>query len=244
MPVAGAAVALFTIWMLIDAHERRVESYWIWIILMPFGGVAYFFYYKIHDFVPNSGSLILNKSKPRTLKELRYNARVSPSALNRQLLADRLVESREYREASDLYEALLKEDSTNKEFQFGFAVCLKELGRSDQAIDILQAIAAEHLEWSDFRAASALAEILLKHQRYEEALPILQARAEKSMRINHELELSECLLRLGQRQEAKKILTLSLEHYQHSPPFYKKTHRSSQKNAKRLLNSLSQEVAA
>ena len=44
--------AAMTIWMLVDANRRGVESYWFWIIFIfqPLGPWAYFFVYKIKDF--------------------------------------------------------------------------------------------------------------------------------------------------------------------------------------------------
>ena len=40
----------FKIWMLIDAGRRRIDSYWYFIIVMPFGAIIYFFSVKIHDY--------------------------------------------------------------------------------------------------------------------------------------------------------------------------------------------------
>jgi len=40
----------FSIWMLVDAYQRRAEHYWYLIIFFPFGEWVYFFLVKVHDF--------------------------------------------------------------------------------------------------------------------------------------------------------------------------------------------------
>jgi hypothetical protein len=40
----------FSVWMLVDAYQRRAEHYWYLIIFFPFGEWIYFFLVKVHDF--------------------------------------------------------------------------------------------------------------------------------------------------------------------------------------------------
>ena len=42
----------FTIWMMVDAYKRRVESFWYWIIfiMQPVGAWVYFFAVKFRTF--------------------------------------------------------------------------------------------------------------------------------------------------------------------------------------------------
>lgn len=40
----------FSVWMIVDAYQRRAEHYWYLIIFFPFGEWVYFFLVKVHDF--------------------------------------------------------------------------------------------------------------------------------------------------------------------------------------------------
>ncbi len=39
----------FSVWMLVDAYQRRAEHYWYLIIFFPLGECVYFFLVKVHD---------------------------------------------------------------------------------------------------------------------------------------------------------------------------------------------------
>src|SRR5262245_5309414 len=93
MPLYVAQLGI-TIWMLIDAHRRRVDVYWFLIILafQPIGAWAYFFMYKIHDFRGDSGWLTNLFHRRPSLEELRYQVEQTPTVANRLELGERLVE--------------------------------------------------------------------------------------------------------------------------------------------------------
>src|SRR5215212_6869882 len=96
-----ALQAAFSIWMLVDANTRGVESSWFAFILLvqPIGTWAYFFVHKMKDFRGASRWLAdLFHLRP-SLEELRYRLGQSPTAANRMALAERLVEDGEYAEA-------------------------------------------------------------------------------------------------------------------------------------------------
>src|SRR5216110_3233613 len=96
-----ALQAAFTIWMLLDANGRGVESSWFAFILLvqPIGAWAYFFVHKLKDFRGTSRWLAdLFHLRP-SLEELRYRLGQSPTSANRMALGERLVEDGEYAEA-------------------------------------------------------------------------------------------------------------------------------------------------
>src|SRR5437016_11903544 len=98
-----AAQVAFTLWMFIDAYHRRVEQFWMWVIIFfqPIGTWLYFAVVKVPSFrLPRA----LN-SKPvwqrrLSLAELRYRVERTPSWMNRLRLAERVLERRTQRQAS------------------------------------------------------------------------------------------------------------------------------------------------
>src|SRR5262249_50335423 len=77
------AQAALTIWMLVDANRRGVESVWFWIILwfQPLGAWAYFFSYKLSDFRLGVGTGWMSNlfTRRASLEELRYRVEQSPT---------------------------------------------------------------------------------------------------------------------------------------------------------------------
>ena len=47
--VLFALQSIFSLWMLVDAVQRRCGTYWYFVVLCPFGEWVYFFKVKIHD---------------------------------------------------------------------------------------------------------------------------------------------------------------------------------------------------
>src|SRR5947209_10854271 len=106
------AQAAMTIWMLVDANRRRVDTYWYWLILafQPFGAWAYFFSYKARELRGGSGWLAGLFQSPASLAELRRRAERMPTVASRLDLGERLVEVGEFAEAVPHLEVVLKHE--------------------------------------------------------------------------------------------------------------------------------------
>src|SRR5437762_11898143 len=117
-----AAQVAFTLWMFIDAYHRRVEQFWMWVIIFfqPIGTWLYFAVVKVPSFrLPRA----LN-SKPvwqrrLSLAELRYRVERTPTVMNRVALAERLMETGTHREAIEHLEAALALDERSEERRVG-----------------------------------------------------------------------------------------------------------------------------
>jgi len=82
--VLFALQSAFSLWMLVDALQRRQERYWYFVVLMPFGELVYFFVVKIHD--PDmrwlKNSLSLGPRAP-SVADFRYRLRLNLRRINR-----------------------------------------------------------------------------------------------------------------------------------------------------------------
>src|SRR5207302_7634873 len=107
--LSGLQVA-FTVWMLVDAYQRRAEIIWFWVILcaVPVGPWIYFFAVKLGDFsLPRAGNLFARRT---SLDELRYQAEHVPTLTSHLALAERLIELGQHTDALPYLESARKRE--------------------------------------------------------------------------------------------------------------------------------------
>jgi hypothetical protein len=237
-PLYVAQVAL-TIWMLVDAHRRGVESYWFWIILFfqPIGAWAYFFLFKVRDFSPGTGWLANLFTRRPSLDELRYRLEQSPTMAAHLELAERLLEEKEYEEAEPHLNAVLKREPDHGTALFALAECHRQLNRSAEAVPLLQKLVSQRPNWRNYLAWHTLIETC--QQAGDQAEAVAQARklAQVTPSLEHQCLLTRCLVEVGELAEARRVIEKALREYQFSPNRSRNDRRWVGK-AKQLLKEL------
>src|SRR5262249_58558461 len=91
----------FTVWMAVDAYQRRVESFWYFAFLFfqPIGPWIYFFAVKARTLRPFRMRPGLPRERKLSLDELRYRVERAPTVANRLAFAERLMEKGGHAEA-------------------------------------------------------------------------------------------------------------------------------------------------
>jgi hypothetical protein len=243
MPLIGAFLALFKVWMLVDALQRGCGRsgcggmYWYWLILMPFGDFAYFFVVKIHDpeFAALRKTLFV---KPASLEQIRYDAEHNPCVANKERLALALCDQQQFSEAQKLWEELLKQDSRNKNYLYGKALCryyVKDITGAREALETLLAIDPD---FRDYEAAMNLVRIYREQNEEQKAIEFLEVLQKKSHHLQLRIELARSLAEVDRRKEAATLLERALLDYQHLPAFSKSRDKPYAREAKALLNKL------
>ena len=226
----------FSLWMLVDAINRGCRCHWFWIIMMPFGEVAYFLAVKIHD--PEFQKLRLNSRPKKSLKELQFQAKRTPSLENRLLLAQSLHDNESYDEAIQVFRDILSANKSEKAAQYGLARCLKETKQTSEAIEALKQIIEDSFSYKDYAAGVELAEIYWEQGNKSAAVEIMQKVVTKSQQIPHIMQLAQYLNANGKISEAHSLLEEAINSHQHSPRYVQKSERRFVKQAKRQLKAL------
>jgi Uncharacterized protein conserved in bacteria containing a divergent form of TPR repeats len=147
----GLLQMAFTIWMAVDAYQRRAEFFWYWLILLfqPIGPFIYFFAVKLPTFrfrrFHSSGPVRQSKL---SLKELTYRVERAPTVANRLALAERLMDKGEYAQAMPLLEAVLAVESDYGIALHGLAECKLATGAADEAVTLLDKLIRKDYRWS------------------------------------------------------------------------------------------------
>jgi hypothetical protein len=216
-PLYLAQVAL-TVWMLIDANRRGVDSYWLWIILIfqPVGAWAYFFVYKVKDFSRGGGWLAGLFSRRPSLEELRYRAAQAPTVVGRLELAERLIEAGEHQEAQPHLEAVLAREPDHGTALFALAECHRQADRPAQAVPLLLKLIAVRPNWRDNLAWHTLIETHQDAGEHQEAAAQARKLAQLAPSLEHKCLLARCLAEGGDPAEARRVIEEALEEHRFS----------------------------
>jgi hypothetical protein len=207
----------FTLWMLVDANRRGMDSWWFWIILVvqPIGAWAYFFSYKWQDLRVGAGWLGNLLQRRPSLQEVRHQAERSPTAANRLELGVRLVEGGMYDEAVPHLQAMLDREPEHGRALFALAQAQRGLGHPDLAAAALQKLVKHQPRFGDYTAWRLLVEVC----REAGDAPAARAHAGELARVapclQHCCLLAECLLEAGEEAEARKVLEQGLDDYRY-----------------------------
>ena len=232
--------AVFTIWMLVDAVQRRPEIYWYVIVFMPFGPLVYFLAIKIHDYDLTWLRRFWSPSiAPPSIEALRNELRRTPSYANRLRLANALHDAGRYEEAAKSFEIILENRPDEPEALHGLGRCRIELGNAESAIEPLVMLTSKHRTFRDYAGCLDLADAYAKSGRDDDAVTVLQDVVKATSRAQHRLALARQLVALSRVEEAQVELMHALEDHAHAPDFAKKRDRIVAREAQALLDSIS-----
>ena len=231
--------AAFTIWMLVDAVQRRPIVYWYVIIFLPFGPLVYFFAFKIHDYDLAWLRRVMRTEPPSpSIAELRERLRQSPSLQNRMRLANGLHDAREYAEAAEIFEAILESRADEPDALYGLGRCRMELGEPEAAVELLSKLTAKNRAYRDYAACLELAEALAKAGRDDDAIELLEGVARSSPRPQHGVALARHLIAAARIERAQEVLREAVADHERSPAAIQRRDRDAAREAAALLKSI------
>jgi hypothetical protein len=226
----------FSLWMLYDASQRRVASYWYFVILIPFGELVYFFAVKTKA-DPKLRSLVRKLSeRPASLAELEALAAEVPSQVNKLRLAQGLHDAGRMAEAAEGFRGVLQRDDESKEALYGLAMSCISSTDDSGAVDALEKLVAVDIGYQDFAPGAELSALLWRKDRRDEALAMMKKVSRRSHRFEHEVQYAMFLMESGSPDEAKELLESGLTHHVSGPAFAKKQDAVWAKRARVLLD--------
>jgi hypothetical protein len=234
-------IGAFKAWMVVDAIKRHVDTKWFYIILfVPFGGVAYFFTYKLRDpgMVMLKTRLLESLERPPSVEELRRAFKRTASVENRIRLAQGLFDAGEIEEAKAHFETVLEGSPDEKAALHGVGVCGVELGDHAAAVEPLTALVETYPTYRDYEPWAELAEALWQTGEKEQAAELVSDLVRRSPRLRHIVLHARYLQRLGRKDEAGRILRDGLDDDRDSPKHVRRQNRPWAREAQRMLGHL------
>jgi hypothetical protein len=232
--------AAFTIWMLVDAVQRRPIVYWYVIIFLPFGPLVYFFAFKIHDYDLEWLRRVVRQEPPSSsIAELRERVRQSPSLHNRMRLANGLHDAREYAEAAAIFEEILDNRADEPDALYGLGRCRMELGEPEAAVELFSRLTAKNRAYHDYAACLELAEALAKAGSDDDAIELLEGVVRSSPRPQHRVALAKHLIAAARIEQAQEALREAVDDHERSAAAIQRRDRDAAREAAALLKSIS-----
>ena len=239
-PYLSVLQTLFTVWMLIDAYRRGVQSWWFYVIFLfqPLGAWVYFFAEKWGHWEGVRGLSGMFKRKT-PLAELEFRARQSPTLANYLALGERLVELRRHEDAITPLEQARMLEPTHAPICFLLARCHYETAKSAVAFDLLRRIIDAEPRWEDYSAWKQMILVQQDLKQDDGVLETARQLVKLSPRMEHKFLLADQLARLRQDGEARLVLENALQEQQFVAAPVRRMNGEWIKQAKRLLSELS-----
>ncbi|MEL6339147.1 MAG: tetratricopeptide repeat protein [Myxococcota bacterium] len=233
----GLSATVFTLWMLIDARQRRVEEWWYLIILMPLGEWAYFFTVKIRDFEIGFVERLWNPP-PESLTTLKRRLDQSPSDANRLSLAWAHLRSDEPAQAAEHFADVLRRDPSDPSALHGLGLARIDMEEPAAAITPLQRLVEEQPAYDDYEAWHDLAYAHWQCDNRIAAVEVLRRLLEVSPRIQHRVVLGGYLVKLGESEAAREVLEQAVRDFDELPRHLRRSARRWIKQARALQAEL------
>jgi len=230
----------FSLWMEYDAIRHRRDPYWFFVIMMPFGELAYFFMVKIHDpelrWLKQALSFSFHR-RPK-VETLEYAFRQTPCFANQLGLAQGLHDAGHYERARELFAQALSTDAESVPVLYGLGATLNQLGEYRQASKHLRKLVELEPGHANYDGWIQLAYAHWHNGDRQQSLETLDQLIWRSPRIGHRLTAATFLSEDGQHDKAREHLLTALEDFRHAPPYQRRVSRPWARQAKKLLKQL------
>ena len=205
----------FTIWMMVDAYTRRVETFWYWVIFFfqPIGAWAYFFAVKFRTLRRPGLRLTGSGQRKLSLEQLRFSVERAPTVANRIALAERLMEKGAHAEAIPLLDAILRIEPDYSVVLHDLAECRLATDDAEEALAPLEKLIRRDPYWANFRAWRTLLKVHRARGQPADALVTCREFAKRLPTLENQCQLAEQLLDNGRPSEAAQVLDDALQEH-------------------------------
>jgi hypothetical protein len=239
MPLVLGLLALFTVWMALEAVHRGRDDYWLWIIVFfgPLGALAFFVteYFKEpfegHRFRPP-------KVTAEDAREAEAEARRLGTAVAWAECASALRARRRFGRAADAARQALEHDPGSVDGQYELGLALFSARRCRDAIGPLTAVADRDPRFDSDRVSLTLAQAQRKTGDLKAARRTLDRLAERSGRPEVLYDLAIIQKQMGDRAEGAETLRRLIREAEAVPPYLQRDFRDSIRRARRELRRL------
>lgn len=234
-------VIAFSLWMLIDAVQRRAPIYWVLLIVFfPAGSFVYFFAVKFKDYKPRLGKLFARVTPRSTLSidELMARYEASPTQANQLALAAAFYDAERLDQAAALFHDVLDRQPAEPDALWGLARVRRSQASQAESLRLYERLIEQNPRHGELAAALEYAEALWDAGQTKRCLEILEDIANESKRLNHRLAYAHYLVQSGDKAKAKNVLQRALHDHEVNPSWLKQKERQWASAAADLLRKL------
>jgi len=234
-------VAIFQLWMFIDAVRRR-EFIWAAFIFIGWGLAALWYYLYVYRDSPSAtrGFELPGAVDRRRIKELQAKIHHLDKAHHYSQLGDIYFQQGKLAQAESCYRAALERDPQDIDIRAHLGQSLLRQKRPAEARPLLEGVIAENPKHDYGYSLMALAETLSAVGEKDAALNIWKQVTENHSYPRAKVQLAELYLARNQPDLARAELKEVLADDVHAPTFQRKRDRVWVRRAKGLLRKASE----
>lgn len=239
----------FQVWMLIDAIRRQE---WIWAIFigayfllfpqgLPLSALLYYFLvYRQRPPVSFGGMAIEipGMAERRRIKELESQIHHLDKAQHHMELGDIYLRQGKLEKAHTCYRNAVERDPEDIDARAHLGQCLLKMGKPDEALTLLQAVANEDQRHDYGFTLMALAETHAALGSKDSAIQIWERVLEQHSYIRARVQLAELYAGKSDFTRARNLVQEALADEEHSPAFQRRKDRMWIGRAGRLMRQL------
>jgi hypothetical protein len=232
-------MAIFQLWMLIDAI-RRQEWIWAFFIFIGSGLGAAFYFFMVYrgSHSSASGFELPGAGSRQRIKELEAQIYHLDKAHHHFQLGDVYFRKRKFAKAEQCYRAALEREANDIDARAHLGQALLRQKRASEAKPLLQAVCAENPKHDYGYSLMGYAETLMALGENDAAISAWQQVLQNNSYARARVQLAELYNAKGQgdlaRSELKELIAEDL----HAPKFHRKRDRVWVRRAKSLLRKV------
>lgn len=219
-------VGLFALWMLVDA-VRRGE--WLWaafiFIFPPLNAPLYYFLVYRQTSAGLRGFELPGAADRRRIKELQNQIHHLDKAHHHSQLGDIYFQQGKLAKAEECYRAALERDPDDADTLAHFGQCLLRQRRANEALPLLERVAAQDMNHDFGHTQMALAETYAALGRPDDAMAAWKRVLDQHTYARARVQLAELYLARSQAELAKAELDGVIADDAHAPEFQRKQER-------------------
>ena len=236
--VGVVLIALFNLWMIIDAIRRK-EWMWVAILLIfPGLGTLWYFFYMYRGPTTTSGFELPGAHDRRRIKELQAQIHHLDKAHHYSQLGDIYFQHGKLDKAEACYRAAFERDAQDLDTRAHLGQCLLRSKRPAEARPLLEGVVSENPKHDYGYTMMALAETLTALGETDKALLYWQHITQNHAYPRGKVQLAELYLAKNQPDLARVEINDVLNDDPHAPAFQRRRDRLWVRRAKSLARKL------
>jgi tetratricopeptide (TPR) repeat protein len=232
-------LAVFTVWMLVDAVRRKE---WIWVLfLVVFPGFsAFWYFFLVYRDAPSAtrGFELPGAHDRKRIKELQAQIHHLDKPHHYSQLGDIYFQRGKLDQADACYRAALERDPQDIDTRAHFGQCLLRQNKPQEARPLLEGVVAENPKHDYGHSLMALAETLGALGETDAAIATWQRVTDNHSYPRARVQLAQLYAAKGQTDLARAEIREVIDDDPHAPAFQRKRDRVWIKRAKKLARQL------
>lgn len=232
-------MAIFQLWMLVDAI-RRQEWVWAFFIFIGSGLGACFYYFYVYRGSSSSsrGFELPGAGSRQRIKELEAQIYHLDKAHHHFQLGDVYFRKGKFAKAEQCYRAALEREPCDIDARAHLGQALLRQKRPEEAKPILQQVCAENPKHDYGHSLMAYAETLMALGENDTAISVWQQVLQNNSYARARVQLAELYVTKNEESLARAELKELLAEDFHAPKFHRKRDRVWVRRAKSLLRKI------